>query len=155
MSMNTKRRLFLRGSAAVGAVMGAGMLVPSQVLAASLQESFRMQDAGEAMTALLGSSEAEESDKVSITAPEIAENGAVVPITVSSELEGVDSISIFVTENPTPLVASFTLGEGALATAATRIKMGQTSDVVGVVRANGKLYKASREVKVTVGGCGG
>jgi len=87
--------------------------------------------------------------------PDIAENGAVVPVTVSTELENVESISIVVDNNPTPLAASFDMSPSMLATVSVRIKMGQSSDVRAIVKADGKLYSTTKEVKVTIGGCGG
>ena len=97
----------------------------------------------------------EESSKVALDAPEIAENGAVVPISVSSTLGDVTSISILVAENPFPLAASYRIPAGASAMVGSRLKMAKTSKVTALVEAGGKLYSASKEVKVTVGGCGG
>lgn len=157
MSIDIKRRLFLKGSvaaSAMGAAVAAGVLVPGQLLAAWPKEAFEAKDLDAAMSALLGG-EAEQSGEVVVTAPEIAENGAVVPVTVSSELADLESITILAPNNPVPLVANFVMGAGAVGYASTRIKMGKTGDVVGVVKAGGKLYKAAKEVKVTVGGCGG
>ena len=78
-----------------------------------------------------------------------------MPISVATSLEGAESISVLVEENPQPLVASFDLTPGTMADVSTRIKMGKTSNVIAVVKANGKLYSTSKEVKVTIGGCGG
>lgn len=158
MTMNMKRRLFLKGSvaaSAAGVALSAGILIPSQVLAAWPKAAFETKDLAGSMMALLGSSDAADSADIKIKAPEIAENGAVVPVTISTSMTGIDSITIFAPKNPAPLVASFVLGKGAVGYASTRIKMGKTGDVVGVVKAGGKLYKASKEVKVTIGGCGG
>ena len=155
MIMNMKRRLFLKGSVATGAALGAVALIPGQVLAAWPKAAFDSKDIAGSMSALLGGSDAADSTDIEVKAPEIAENGAVVPVTISTAMEGVESISIFAPNNPAPLIASFVMGEGAVGFAATRIKMGKTGDVVGVVKAGGKLYKAAKEVKVTIGGCGG
>ena len=158
MSIDIKRRLFLKGSVAAGAVgvaFGAGVLTPGQVLAAWPKDAFEAKDYDGALTALMGGAGAEQSAEVDVKAPEIAENGAVVPITISTAMEGVESIAIMAPNNPIPLVANFVMGAGALGYASTRIKMGKTGDVIGVVKAGGKLYKASKEVKVTIGGCGG
>jgi sulfur-oxidizing protein SoxY len=87
--------------------------------------------------------------------PEIAENGAVVPVTVSTTLADVESISIVVKNNPRPLVASFEIPAGTLPDVSSRIKMGETSDVTAVVKTADGLYSTSRQVKVTIGGCGG
>jgi sulfur-oxidizing protein SoxY len=87
--------------------------------------------------------------------PEIAENGAVVPVTISTTLENVESISIVVRNNPRPLAASFEIPAGTLPDVSSRIKMGETSDVIAVVRTNTGIYSTSKQVKVTIGGCGG
>jgi len=106
------------------------------------------------MSAIAGGDSPAAGD-IKIKAPDIAENGAVVPITVSTGMAGVESISVLASGNGTPLVASFTLGSGAEAYASTRIKMAKTSDVVALVKANGKLFSNKKQVKVTIGGCGG
>ncbi len=158
MSIDIKRRLFLKGSvaaSAVGAAIGAGMLTPGQVLAAWPKEAFDNKDMAGSMETLLGMSSAEESGEIEVKAPEIAENGAVVPVTISADMDGVESIAIYAPNNPSPLIANFVMGAGAMGYCQTRIKMGKTGDVVGVVKAGGKLYKAAKEVKVTIGGCGG
>lgn len=156
--MNQNRRLLLRGTLAggvVGVALGAGLLSPRQVLAAWPKGAFEAKKIEEAIASLLGGEATEASAAIAIKAPDIAENGAVVPITVSTTLKGVESISLLVAENAAPLAASFTLAAAADPTASTRLKMGKTSDVVAVVKAEGKLYSARKGVKVTIGGCGG
>jgi sulfur-oxidizing protein SoxY len=98
---------------------------------------------------------ATESSDILLKAPDIAENGAVVPITATSNIPGTTSIAIFVEKNPTPLIADFSFSNGAEAYISTRIKMAKTSVVRVSVKAGGKNYTTSREVKVTIGGCGG
>ena len=95
------------------------------------------------------------SDKITLTAPDIAENGAVVPITVESNLPKVTRIAIMVPDNPFPLAADFVIPEGSAPYISNRIKMGKTSSVIALVESDGKLYSTSKQVKVTVGGCGG
>ena len=156
--MNNQRRILLKSSIAVGtlgAAVGAGLLTPRTVLAAWPEAAFGSKNLGDAMKALAGTDQMEDSAEVKIKAPDIAENGAVVPITASTGMGGVESISIVAVNNPSPLVASFDLGDGAEGFVSTRIKMGKSGDVVAVVKANGKLYSAKKEVKVTIGGCGG
>ncbi len=156
--MNHKRRLMLKGSLAAGAVgfaVGAGLLTPRAVMAAWSKEAFESEDVNTALSASMGSSNTTESDKIKLKAPDIAENGAVVPVTVTSGIDGTSSIGIIVSKNPTPLTATFTLGDTTEGYVSTRIKMGKTSDVIAVVKAGGKLYSAKKEVKVTIGGCGG
>jgi sulfur-oxidizing protein SoxY len=97
----------------------------------------------------------EASDKVSLDAPEIAENGAVVPISVTTALPGVTSIAIVVAGNPFPLAAHYVIPDGTAAAVACRLKLAKTTNVIALVEAGGKVYSATKEVKVTVGGCGG
>jgi sulfur-oxidizing protein SoxY len=118
-------------------------------------KAFGAKSSDDVMQALFGTTESTESSAVVLNAPDIAENGRVVPVSVTSTLDGVESISVIVTENPAPLAASFDMGPGAVADVSTRLKMGKTSNVVAVVKADGKLYTAAKEVKVTIGGCGG
>lgn len=156
--MNRLRRLILKGSMAAGTLgvaAGAGLLVPTQVLAAWPKEAFGQKTLDDALSTLLGSGEMTESADVNIKAPEIAENGAVVPVTVTAGMGDVESITIAAPNNPAPLVASFDFGPGAHGYASTRIKMGKSGDVIAVVKAGGKLYSAKKSVKVTIGGCGG
>ena len=96
-----------------------------------------------------------DSGKIKLDAPEIAENGAVVPVSVTTALADVTSISFLVSENPVALIASYKIPAGTVPSIANRIKMAKTSNVLVVVEAGGKLYSATKEVKVTVGGCGG
>ena len=154
MTVNNRRRVLLQGTLGAGVLASAGLLVPRTVLAAWPKEAFAAKTVDAGMQSLYGG-KAAASDAVSIKAPDIAENGAVVPVAVTSTLDGTESISVFVSNNPSPLAASFALGAGAAGYAATRVKMGKTSDVVAVVRAGGALYSATKEVKVTIGGCGG
>ena len=154
MKVDNKRRLLLRGTLGVGALAGAGLLAPRGVLAAWSKEAFSAKSTDAAMNSLLGGT-ASASDAVSIKAPDIAENGAVVPITVETSAANVETISVFISNNPSPLAANFVLGAGASGYAATRVKMGKTSDVVAVVKSGGTLQSATKEVKVTIGGCGG
>lgn len=156
--INMKRRTFLKGSVAAGAVsaaVGAGLLTPRMVLAAWPSAAFEAKSVDGALDALMGSHQLEGSDKISIRAPDIAENGAVVPVSVTAEIPGAEAISIIAEKNASPLTASFVLGANTEAFVSTRIKMGKTSSVIAVVKANGKLYSTGKEVKVTIGGCGG
>jgi sulfur-oxidizing protein SoxY len=156
--MSINRRIMLKGTLAAGAIgiaAGAGLLSPRAVLAAWSADAFNATTVDAAIKGLLGSDLLEDSGKIKIKAPDIAENGAVVPVSVTAELEGVESISIIADKNTTPLTASFDLGTGAEAYVSTRIKMGKTANVIAVVKAGGKLYTAKKEVKVTIGGCGG
>ena len=150
-----KRRTLLKGTVAASVAATAGLLVPREVLAKWPGSAFEAKKIDAAISALTGTSNMTNSDKIAIKAPDIAENGAVVPVTITSTLDGIESISIIAEKNATPLTASFVLGKGAEGYVSSRIKMGKTSNVIAVVKANGKLYSAKKEVKVTIGGCGG
>ncbi len=156
--MNTKRRTFLQGASAAGTVavaVAAGLLKPSEVLAAEWNKAaFEAKGVPDALKVLNASGPADSQDIV-IKAPDIAENGAVVPVEVTSKIAGTSSISLLVEKNAAPLTASFDLSNGADGYVSTRIKMGQTSNVRVVVKAGTKSYTAVKEVKVTIGGCGG
>ena len=156
--MNKQRRSILKGGLAAGAAgvaVSAGLLTPSAVFAAWPKAAFESKDMHSALTNSMGSSSLTDSGDIKLKAPDIAENGAVVPITVSTTIAGADTIGILVAKNNAPLTASFSLGSATEGYISTRIKMGKTSDVVAVVKAGGKLYTAKKEVKVTIGGCGG
>ena len=153
------RRLILKGAGSV-ALIGLGHIPfgVAPALAATNdkypEDAFKAKNDADAIKSLYGKT-AEPSDKVKLDAPEIAENGAVVPISVSSSLADVTSISILVSENPFALVASYKIPAGTIPGVANRIKMQKTSNVIAIVEVGGKLYSATKEVKVTVGGCGG
>jgi sulfur-oxidizing protein SoxY len=107
------------------------------------------------MNQLFGTNQTQASDEITLGAPEIAENGAVVPISVETSLKNVESVSIVVDNNPRPLAISFEIPPGTLPNVACRIKMGETSPVRAVVKTPEGLFSTSKEVKVTIGGCGG
>ncbi len=168
-----KRRSFVKGtlSASVaGLAVGAG-LIPASLLAedkkaeeaaAASKDAEATKDA-EAKPAGHATSfdstivdSAEKSDKIKLKAPDVAENGAVVPVTVdASGLEGVTKIQIIATNNPDAIAGTFNLAEGTVAFASTRIKMGKTGPVIALVTVGDKSFKAQKDVKVTIGGCGG
>jgi sulfur-oxidizing protein SoxY len=153
--MNMHRRSFLAMTASVVAVATTAALWPLRALA----EWVRPQAAFEAKAldvvyASLGGTP-EDSDQITFMSPEIAENGAVVPVSVSSKIAGTDQIAILVEMNPNPLAALFIIPEGTEAGVSTRVKVGQTCNLQALVRADGKWYRTSRETKVTLGGCGG
>lgn len=155
--MQTNRRVFLKGSlaaSAVGVAVGAGLLTPRAVLAEWPEAAFKAKSVDAALSEALGASDAADSADVTLRAPDIAENGAVVPITVETGMGDVEEIAILVEKNEQPLVTTFNLAS-ASPFLSTRIRMGETSNVFGVVKSGGKLYKAHKEVKVTIGGCGG
>lgn len=156
--MNTKRRTFLKGAGAAGTVavaVAAGLLKPTEVLAAEWNKAaFDAKGMPDALKVINATGSADSKD-ITIKAPDIAENGAVVPVEVTSKIAGTSSIALLVEKNANPLTANFDLTNGAAGYVSTRIKMGQTSNVRVVVKAGGKSYTAVKEVKVTIGGCGG
>lgn len=148
--MNIQRRKLIRGLMVLAAVA----TFPRLLLAARPDKAFEATSADKAIMDLFGAT-AEDSADVQMKIPDIAENGAVVPVTISTSLASVESISVIVDNNPTPLAASFELGPRAVPNVSVRIKMGQSSQVRAIVKADGKLYSTTKEVKVTIGGCGG
>ncbi len=152
------RRTILKGAVAGGlAGLGLGSF-PFPAFAADAAgwpaDAFKQKSEADALKALYGKT-AEPSDKINLDAPEIAENGAVVPIAVTSDLPKITGVAILVLNNPNVLAAAYKIPEGTEAAVSNRLKMAKTSKVVAVVESNGKLYSAVKEVKVTVGGCGG
>ena len=155
--MNALRRNVLKGATGAGAIavaVAAGLLKPTQAMAAWNKAAFEAKNVGDAMKGIDAAGPADSKD-ITIKAPDIAENGAVVPVEVTSGIAGTTAIAILAEKNASPLVANFDLSGGAQGFISTRIKMGQTSLVRAVVKAGGKSYTAAKEVKVTIGGCGG
>lgn len=154
--MNSIRRTILKltGSAGALAALGAaGLLRTAGAWAAWNKAGFESKALADAIKTL-GAANAAESRDISITAPDIAENGAVVPIAVLSRIPNTQQISIIAEKNPFPLAATFDVSNGGEGYISTRIKMGQTSDVWAIVKAGDKFFTAKKEVKITVGGCG-
>ena len=149
--MTNRRRGVL---AAMAAVLAASVLKPLAALAAWNKAAFSSKSSADALKSL-GTGSAEASGQIVIEAPQIAENGAVVPIEITSNIPGTTSIAVLVDKNPYPLVAKFDFMDGALPFVKVNAKMGETSDVRVVATAGGKTYQATKEIKVTIGGCGG
>ena len=148
--MKLQRRALIRSLFTAAAVMA----VPRWLLASRPDAAFDADNTASVVGDLF-EGPITESDQITLKVPDIAENGAVVPVTVSTGLTDVESISVIVENNPTPLVAMFELSPQSVPEISVRIKMGESSKVQTVVKAGGKLYSASKEVKVTIGGCGG
>jgi len=155
------RRMILKG-AVVGGLAGLGFAGSAALSTAYANadasqwpaNAFKQKTEADVLKELYGKA-ATASDKINLDAPEIAENGAVVAIAVTSTLPKVTAISLLVLENPSALAAAYKIPEGTVAAVSNRLKMAKTSKVVAVVESDGKLYSATKEVKVTVGGCGG
>jgi sulfur-oxidizing protein SoxY len=150
--MNQQRRNLLKYSAVFGLMASAGLISEAQAQewnkaafeGKSLDDVFKALNAGKPNS----------STAVTLVAPDIAENGAVVPVGISSTLKA-EQMAILVEKNPSALAAQFYIPAGTDAFVTTRVKMGQTSNVYAVVKAEGKWFMSMKEVKVTLGGCGG
>jgi sulfur-oxidizing protein SoxY len=149
--MKVQRRGLLQ---IAGALLVAGLLKPIAALAAWNKDAFSSKSSADAMKSL-GTPSAEANRGIVIEAPQIAENGAVVPIEITSNIPGTTAIAVLVEKNPYPLVAKFDFAEGALPFVKINAKMGETSDVRVIATAGGKHFQATKEIKVTIGGCGG
>jgi len=152
--MNRPRRSFL-AFASLGAFVASGLGKAGRAYAATWnKQGFEAKAYTDALKGI-GATNATDSKDITITAPDIAENGAVVPVAITSKIPNTQSISIVAEKNPFPLVATFEFTSAVDPYASVRIKMGQTSNVYALVKtADGKFYRAAKEVKVTVGGCG-
>lgn len=149
------RREMLARSATVAGLMAAAGLLPTSAMAAWNQGAFEAKSLADVMKAL-GAAAPVESKDVTITGPDIAENGAVVPVGASSALPGVKRLLILIEKNPALLAAAFDVSDAVDASFTTRVKMNQSSNVMAVaVMGDGKVLFAQKEIKVTLGGCGG
>jgi sulfur-oxidizing protein SoxY len=157
--MNTKRRHVIKtggGVTLLTLLAAAGWLRPELAWADDWNKAaFETKSMDDTMKALGGGSPAASKEITFFSTPDIAENGAVVPIGITSTVPKTESIAILVEKNPNMLAAVFDIPAGTESSLSTRIKMGQTSNVYALVKADGKYYVASKEIKVTLGGCGG
>lgn len=155
--MNNLRRSLLKLAGSAGTLAAAsltGLLRSAETLASTWNKAGFDSKAVAEVLKSLGATDVAESKDIAITAPDIAENGAVVPVAVTSRIPNTQQISIVAEKNPFPLAATFDVSGGGEGYVSTRLKMGQTSDVWAVVKAGGRYYVAKKEVKITVGGCG-
>jgi sulfur-oxidizing protein SoxY len=154
MTMQTRREMLKRSATVAGLLAGLGVL-PQAAQAAWNQSAFEAKTMADLMKALGGSAPVESKD-VTVTGPDIAENGAVVPLGASTTLPGVKRMLLLVEKNPNILSAAFDVTDAIDASFSTRVKMGQSSNVFAVaMMGDGKVLFAQKEVKVTLGGCGG
>lgn len=156
--MMTNRREFISRSTQLtllAMAASAGFFKPGSAQAAEYNKALFDTTTVADTAKLLGGGAMVESKDITLTGPDIAENGAVVPISVTTTLPKTSQIVILVEKNPNTLAADFGIPEGTDATVTTRVKLGQSTDVYALVKADGKLYYAKKEVKVTLGGCGG
>jgi sulfur-oxidizing protein SoxY len=152
-----KRRNFIKNSILFAGALAVApsAILSNQAYAAWPKKSFDIKDLSDSVISVYGHNNLEESSKVKLKAPSIAENGAIVPINVSTTLDNVESIMIFVENNPQPLSSGYQLTSLAQPSIGTRLKMGKTSNVMAAVKSGDKIYTSTQEVKVTIGGCGG
>jgi sulfur-oxidizing protein SoxY len=151
-----ERRHFLKDCAVIGAsgfACSTGLLA-SGIAFASESDPFQATSVAAALETL-GVVCAKASDEIKITAPKIAEDVASVPVAITSLLKGTTEILTIVAKNPKPLAARNKFGKRAITSISSRIKMGQTTDVIAIVKADDEYYMAKTNVKVTLGGCGG
>jgi len=154
----TRRRALKQGASLslLALIAAAGWIKPEQALAETWNKSaFDAHSMDETVKALHGTTPVASKDVTFVATPDIAENGAVVPVTVVSALPKTESIAILIEKNPNMLAAVFDIPAGTDSSITTRVKMAQTSNVYALVKADGKYYMASKEIKVTLGGCGG
>ena len=158
--MNARRRNLLQagsGMTLLSMLAAAGWLQPNTALAAETWNAaaFDTKSMDDTLKALGGGTPAQSKAITFVQTPDIAENGAVVPIGITSTIPNTESIAILIEKNPNMLAAVFDIPAGTDPSISTRVKMGQSSNIVALVKADGKYYMASKEVKVTLGGCGG
>lgn len=156
--MQSSRREVLQrtgGLAFMGLAVAAGLVKPGAARAEGWNKgAFESKSVADAMKAM-GAAQPVESKDIALNSPDIAENGAVVPFSVESRIPNTQSIALFVEKNPNVLAADFEIPRGTDPWVNTRVKMAQTSRVIALVKADGKFYYNAKEVKVTLGGCGG
>ena len=156
--MRTTRRKVLKtggGATLLALLAAAGWVKPGTAQAQAWNKAaFEAKTMDEAMKAI-GGTAAQSMNIAFVSTPDIAENGAVVPIGIASAIPKTESIAILIEKNPSTLAAVFDLPPGTDPAITTRVKMAQTSNVHALVKADGKFYVATKEIKVTLGGCGG
>jgi sulfur-oxidizing protein SoxY len=151
-----QRRILLKGTLAtglLGLITGSALLTPVRVIGAWNEKAFSASDMKLAAMALGDKGEAIESDKIELSVKDIAENASVVPLKITTKLDNVESIRVYVEKNPFPLIATFTPTAYSGNFYAIRTRMKETSKVIAVAKANGQLHMTSKTIKVTVGGC--
>jgi sulfur-oxidizing protein SoxY len=156
--MHRSRREFLQAGSSAGVLAlatAAGLVRPGEAFAQQWNKAaFETKTFADTLKAL-GAGGSTESAQIQITAPDIAENGAVVPITIESAVPRTQTIAILIEKNPNTLSANFEIPDGTDPFVTTRVKMAETSNIYAVVKADGKYFHAAKEIKVTLGGCGG
>ena len=155
--MHSQRRNVLKsasGAALLGILAAAGIIKPGVALADWNRSAFEAKSMAETLRALGAVSPADSKD-IQLNTPEIAENGAVVPVGIATTLPNVSLVALLVEKNPNALAATFALPEGSEPNIQIRVKMAQTSNIYVLIKSDGRFFMATREIKVTLGGCGG
>lgn len=147
------KRKFIKNT--ISLCIAATSINISKIIAAWPSDIFNQRSSAKVINAIANNSNITESELITIKAPDIAENGGVVPVTVSTDLEKVKNISILVENNPSPLTSSFDINNHTASYVSTRVKMAKTSNITAIVKTDDGYYRASRNIKVTIGGCGG
>ena len=153
--MSISRRTMIKGTVASGAIgitLASGLLAPQQLLAAWPESLFNKSNLNDVMSSL-GIRDLSMTTDIIINAPDLAEDGAVVPVSISTTIPGVEKINLLVDKNPHPLVASFELSQKCRGYVSTRIKMKESSNIIVIVEANGNFYSNRKVVNVAIGGC--
>ncbi len=149
------RRLILLSMIGLMSSLGSMLLFPRAAFAKWIAAAFEAKTTDKALVGLFNNKEIIESDRILLKIPEIAENGAVVPVNINTDLPNVETISLFAEKNLHPLSAAFTIPKGTTPNVSVRIRLAETMNVKAIVKSDGKLYSTQKEVKVTIGGCGG
>lgn len=153
--MTNYRRQFIKKTAAVAVAMASGLLRFPSAQASWKAEEFAPGLLDATLKRLVANQQITDTDQIMLTIPLIAENGALVPVSVSTTLANVKSISLLVEKNPVPLAIRFDLSPELEASVSARLKMAETADVIALVETSDGFYRAKQRVKVTIGGCGG
>ena len=153
--MLTRKEFFNRISVSSVSVFAFGSLLPFPFrgLANWNQDAFHSRHYHKALESLYGSNVIKKTNNIKIQAPDVAENGASVPITVSTSIKGIETLSIFIENNPLPLIASYNLRQYAIPNFSVRVKIAKSSPIHVVVKSQGKLLSSSKKIHVSVGGC--
>ena len=150
--MSIKRRIILKGTFVGGAIVASGLLNTRIAVAAWPENTFNKTNLNDAMDSL-GVTDLSITNDITIKAPDLAEHGALVPVSITSSIPDIDKISILVEKNPQPLVATFELSNQCRGYVSTRIKMKNESNIIAIVQAGGKYYSNRKVVNIAIGGC--
>lgn len=157
MKINGQRRLFLKTSLSatqLGLAVAAGLLIPSSICASWPVKAFDSKTVSDAVVNLFGNTQIKSTDKILINAPEFAENGAMVPISIETNLSKIDSLSLLVSKNDTPLASSYEFYDDMEGFISTRLKFKESADIIVIAKINGEILSTSKAIKVSIGGCG-